>query len=542
MESPKNSTTKLIGLMPLRVLSCRTGPTKRLVADLHHVQRRLDAARNAAMEGWLLWHRTHAWSPPPALDDKGKPKFWQKGKNKGKPILESGLFPRLVSHEGEVPARVVMKKVLVKRKKDGKTVMVEKQVACNERGEHLIGLSTYLYHLATKAAPDVAAALSACAVKEVVSNLRTDETYKHGFLYRWQAIMARRIQIPTFVDAGIPVPNNASAFEYDGLHTGGSKNKNAALWGSRKDGSGAGQAVLAVPLFSENAGRKFTAPVFAVNVGSLSPGNRKILKKVAGGEWKWCDSRLICKDDHWQVQMIYTPLGSDLGLSEENRAVIWPCPPEAGNRPFKIEAVGADWKTLMEKKKDGKDREIAWNIGYGQWLAREYQTLDARRKQIRGRYRDATPGMKGHGRRRIEGKFKQWANRTHHCQRQFTWQLIKEIVRFCQRNDCGTVVYREPVVAMRDALWLAKNGAPYNWTPLATDLKQTLAYYGIDLEIVPVKSKELQDKFANAEEVAKTPGIAYGTQKPGKAGGAPASPKKGGAGGPKAGRRSRKTG
>ena len=456
----KNSDTCLTGLLEIPILTSRSGPMKALVADLHHQAQEIDRARNAIARAWLRWREDHPdWKPPPMLDEHGKPKLTKRSE----PMLISPMHPLRVARDGspgefehsEDPAKA---RKVWKRKGDGAIG---------------IGFETYLYHAGCAASPHIAAIVISSVCQEVLSNLKTNvQRHNHGHKYRWQAILAHDEQMPTFKNRTIPVPNNAACFIYAGLSAGGRKDKVAAFWGQSS-------AVLCFPLYSSDIGRSVNSPIVTLNVGVLSSGNRQLLKRVAAREWRWSDSRLICKKGKWQVQFTYQRPAESLGLNAARVAVLWPQFAQA-QRPFLIESEIAGKK---------------WFCGNGRWLATEFERLDARRLRIRGRYKVALTGVKGHGHARFEARLKPWARKTHDCQRHFSWQLIAEIVRFCKANDCGKVIYREPTLGIREYLWFGKNNIPYDWTTLATDLAHKLRFFGIELLIERANGQELRERF-----------------------------------------------
>ena len=92
-------------------------------------------------------------------------------------------------------------------------------------------------------------------------------------------------------------------------------------------------------------------------------------------------------------------------------------------------------------------------------------------------------------------KLKPYARSTHNQQAVFCWNLIKEIICYCNKYDCGKVIYREPGLALRANLWLGAQDVPFDYTGLLNKLTFKLNRLGIDLEVVPVLSEELRQKF-----------------------------------------------
>lgn len=439
----KNKDAGLKGVLKIPIGASRSGPTKRLIADLHSRAECVAHVKNTAMFAWLRWREDHDWQPAPQLSKSGKPLVTKRGL----PVVGKMDFaPRRVTEAGEP---------LPDDSEDGFT------------------FSTYLYHVCRKQEPTLAACVVSCAVRDVLSNLATKEVSRHGGLYqfRWQAILARAAQIPTFFPTTITAKSDASGFCYLGDIAGNKKSKDLKQHGM----SG---AAFSTALFSGAAGRENQSPIFMLNVGPLSPGNRAILRRVARREWKLCDSELVLTDDKWFLAMVYEQPGQSLGLDEKRTATIWACP-KSESRPFIIECADAR----------------PWQCGNGRWLAAEYDRLEARRKGIRSRYKEALSGVKGHGRKRFEMRLKPWARATKNCQRHFVNQVVSEFIRYCERNNCGTVLYREPKTSTRPFLWLAKHEAPFDWTTLATALSHKCRYYGIKLVIERARKQEIDERF-----------------------------------------------
>lgn len=453
----KNSQHELTGLLEIQLVASRSGPTKRLMADLHDVAAMLDRARNAMVMAWLRWRWEHQdWSAPVVLGKDGKTKL----RKNGQPIVDKS---------GYAPKRVLFDYTLPNGGPGAGT-------PCGE-GEG-VTFPTYLYHCGRVVARTVYGSLFAMLSGEVVSNLTTNVSHNHGgkYLHRWQAILDNAEQIPTFRNGTIPVPNNSAGFVYCGHGTGGQA-KSADL---HKHGNAA--AAIQIPLFSRESGRKVVSPIATLRIGSMSPGNRLVMQRIARGEWKWSDSRLVFKKDRWQIQFTYKQPSRSLGLDQSRVATLWPTF-GTEHRPFVVES---------------KDANRHWFVGNGTMMKVAVERVEARRKGIRNTYRFAVSGMKGHGRKRMEMRLRPTSKRAWNLQRQFVRQLVNEVVKFCRSNNCGTVVYREPYLGTRDSLWLALNKAPCDWTSLMSDLSNTMRYYGIKLEVAGVSCKDLRERFGDS--------------------------------------------
>ena len=64
---------------------------------------------------------------------------------------------------------------------------------------------------------------------------------------------------------------------------------------------------------------------------------------------------------------------------------------------------------------------------------------------------------------------------------------VAEIMKFCQRYDCGTVEYYEPTLGSRTNSWFIKNNVQHDWTNFLRKLKYKCWLYGIDLDVERLK-------------------------------------------------------
>lgn len=80
----------------------------------------------------------------------------------------------------------------------------------------------------------------------------------------------------------------------------------------------------------------------------------------------------------------------------------------------------------------------------------------------------------------------------------FVYTMIREVIRFCRRFNCGALVYREPTDWLRQHGWFAKHGAPMSWTKLAACLQFKLERVGITLETVPCGKHDLDGHYGAA--------------------------------------------
>lgn len=208
--------------------------------------------------------------------------------------------------------------------------------------------------------------------------------------------------------------------------------------------------------------------VSRISTSRLSAGQKRLLHQLASGERKLTDSKLLLRDGEW---FWFLPLAFESNAVQSDRQAVLspviPCESTVGNadRPFGL--------SLPE-------REKPWYIGDARYIIAQAHRIETMRKAIGWRYRQRNGA--GHGRRKIDEKMRRvgqlWANITD----EFRRRLICDIVNQCERAACGTVVYREPSLPLREKCWFARNGLEWNWTRFFGDLENALARRGIVLK------------------------------------------------------------
>jgi hypothetical protein len=462
----------LVGVIEIPIITSRTGPMKSLLRDLTDMAWELDRARNAMMRAAIGWRDDHPeWKPEVRLKKNGAP-------------FDAGKFdfvPNTVAPDGS-PGQ--WQDVVVKgkfKKSKGGVPSTEPREEFRRIGDNVKGMTfkNWLYHQGTRVSQRVSPSLISLAAEEVLSNLKTDvQRHGNGHKFRWQAVLAYDEQLPCFRARNILVPTQRAVFCYAGNSTGKGPKEDAAFWGKSS-------AVLLFNLFSKDTGRKVLNPIVTLNVGALSPGNRRVLAKVARGEWTFSNSRLVFKKGRWIFQMTYRRPDQDLGLDKSRVATLLPQFPNEQN-PFLLRSMDVNSRT---------GKFFFWRCGHGQWLEASQRHYDARAKRLRSDYRTGSSGRKGHGVKREELRHRGFAPRMRGLQRAFTWRLIADVVRFCMKNDCGSVVYYEPSLPMREHLWLGDRGVAFDFTGFATDLKFKLKQFGIDCEIPRIGGHELRERL-----------------------------------------------
>jgi len=228
---------------------------------------------------------------------------------------------------------------------------------------------------------------------------------------------------------------------------------------------GKSSAVIALQLFSRPSGRSLNA-FCRIETRQLPAGKRKILRRLARGEWEIRDSVLTYKEKQqaWFFQLTCKQPFESLGLDRERVAVLKLADKEQ-DQPF-ILTMGDDAPT--------------WHLGF-RVLEREYGNINMRRRNLRGKYRVAGSGRKGHGRRRIEYRIRSITHQAHDLMERFTDHVVADVMKFCVRHDCGTVDYSEPALMTRAKSWFAARNIPYDWTRLLSQLNQKCTRHQIVL-------------------------------------------------------------
>lgn len=312
--------------------------------------------------------------------------------------------------------------------------------------------------------PAVASSIVACCMSRELKALNSAMPYNHTgkARKRWQALLLHEANPPSCKAGIIPLHNRTIRLCYAGDMFGSVRGPVA----SKLEAFGQSSFVVALQLFSRTSGRPLNNFVRA-EVRQLPAGKRKVLRFIArGDEWKVRDSLLVFKEKEqkWFLQLTYKRPYDDLGLNSEKIATLQLADKDA-EQPFVI--------TLGEG-------EPTWNLGF-RILEREYNNLNLRRRHLRTKYRVAGSGRRGHGRERVEYRLRKVTHKAHDLMERFTDCLVADAMKFCVRNDAGTIDYREPALQARTRTWFAKRRIQYDWTTLLAKLKQKCTLHKIAL-------------------------------------------------------------
>lgn len=298
------------------------------------------------------------------------------------------------------------------------------------------------YHVGRQAAGyKIAKSIISPCWNEVQKELETRMPYNHTgkAKYKWEAILLNEVQAPSFRSEMIHVANNSASFSYCGDST------STVKYGF--GGCGKSSCILQFTVFGREYSSRNKSVVCRLKVKQLPRGKRALLRRIASRDLKFKDSKIVQKNGKWYFQLAYDVPVTNHGLDDQRQAVLYACGPDA-KQPFRLEMPNG----------------YSYYVGDGLPLLREYERLTIRRKERSYRYKHGAGA--GHGRGRFFAKVRPYERAHKNMCDRFTKLLVSDIIKLCVRNNCGTLIYREPSIPLRDQLWFAKNDIPFNWTDL----------------------------------------------------------------------------
>jgi hypothetical protein len=411
-----------LGGIPLALGSCCTGPTKSMFRDLKKAAIMCNHVRNLMVRHWERWHEDHP-NYEPVDADKMSPSVY----------VDRKYFP----------------KELVSTTYDSS-----------------------MYRVAQKAYPLLAAKLFSACQKEVVHRLKSSmppihrQRWGHNS-FRAKAILEFEANRDTRREWVIPVSKQDSTLCYAGQ----SAKKLTSGVDAEVHKYGDSSAVVRIPLWSNKSNRKQKAIICRVEVRQykgrrVSPGVRRVLKKVASGEWKMRDSKVTYDEDHklWKFDLIYFQPAHDLGLNPERTAVLVANDGKASH-PFEITAPNG----------------ARWRLGQAGTYRQQNMRKENKRRRLRRQYRLAGPGARAHGQKRWVRDVKATTRRVRNIAKLFQQKVAAEIIQFCLKYNCGRLLYIEPPPNRRDNLWFKALGLSFDWTTFRSHLQHLCFKYVIQL-------------------------------------------------------------
>jgi hypothetical protein len=431
----KKPVVKGVSVLRVPFGSPFTGPAKRFAQDLQEMSRQCDVCRNAMLRHWIRWHEDNPnYEVKPKLEDDGTPK-----KNKkGEPVFEDRYFPYCLTSSTS-------------------------QESMYRRGQ--------------RACPDLAAKIIATIAKETESKLKARVPYNYKGIAKThgEGIFLNEISPDNNSARNIPMPCQDAVLAYEGIF---SKKADKGTQAYGKSG-----CLLRFPLFSDKAGRKFTSLICNLDISKFTPGQKEVIRKICKQEWKLHDSKILSADykvgnkmqKGWFFNLTYIQPRKDLGLKKENTATLFSNPKNA-RQAFQV-----------------KHDAAIWQVGYD-WYKNQVHRLTIRRKAIRYRYKSDIG--KGHGKARFFNALRPYSRSIIDAQSRFQWLCVNDIIKFCVKNNCGTLVYREPSLGLRNFnTWFNQQGLTFAWDKFSHKLAHKCHIYGIELVKERIKKAEYDTIF-----------------------------------------------
>lgn len=338
------------------------------------------------------------------------------------------------------------------------------QAKRNRKGNELTE-STKLYHAITSAVPQIGTDVASNIAQQVNSFLGAKVDWRKCSENgngngngkkpkRRDAILVREERSPFYTDMSVPIANKYVTIQFDN----------------------------SVHVHVSNVMRngKTQMPLdFELSLKGMPAGKKKMLRALTNGDKKLADSKLLERRGKWYW---YIPVTFESIQLDENRvATLKPVIGERSPRDgfFQLSIPG---------------RPRPWYVGCGGYLLAQTQRLIGLRKQIGWRYRQRMGA--GHGRRKVDGAISKRNRQLADIRTEVRRRAIVDIIRQCERAQCGTLEYFEPTNPAKTKCWFAENGLEFDWTRWVTDLKNSCAGRGIVVKVRKLKMAEIAESAA----------------------------------------------
>ncbi len=320
-------------------------------------------------------------------------------------------------------------------------------------------LSREMYNVGTAAAPMLNTSVCSSCCQEVTARLKSNTPYNHDGAARWvwKAILDSEVSLPTWRGGKIPAPRSVMRLEYTDDH-----------------------CTLRFPLLSKKSGYKTLSPTVELLASDLKTGNRRILQRLASGDLRLADSQIVERKGKWFAQLCYDVPVNAVDLPADRVLTLYPSLPDS-RRPFRC-----IWTV------DGEDRTISWDIGNGKPLIAEYRRVVMRRRAIRYRYSDDCGS--GHGKKRWYKTIRPMNRAVIDMCSRFSKQTIADIIKLAIRERCGSILYREPTMPVRENSWFAEHDVPMDWVSFEARLSFKCQTHGIEYDKSRVGMAEWRPK------------------------------------------------
>jgi len=317
-------------------------------------------------------------------------------------------------------------------------------------------LSRELYSVASGASPNLNTSLVSSCVQDVVSRLKSNTPYNHDGAARWvwRAILDSEVSLPTWRGGKIPAPRAVTKLHYS----------DDACW-------------VKFGLLSKKSGYRTLSPQVRLHVADLTAGKRRLLRRIVSGEIRMADSQLYEKKGKWYLQICYDL--PEVAPSESDRVLtLMPGKPES-DYPFRF----------LWTDDSGKERD--WTTGRAKPLVGEYRRIEARRRSIRYRYKDGAGS--GHGKKRWAKNIKPLTYAVTDLCGRWQKQFVSDVIKHAIKEGCGTILYREPTMPLREEEFFARESMPFDWTALCGRLRFKAESKGLAFETTRIGMAEWRE-------------------------------------------------
>jgi len=337
--------------------------------------------------------------------------------------------------------------------------------------------STKIYHALRAAVPELGTTQCTMLAAALWSNLTAKQDWRRGAteegrrLRRLHAILDYQDRPPFFTTLEIPLHNAHTTVRFTDTLTVTVNRPTSAI------------------------------PALTVQVclGGMPSGYKLLLHRLARGELKLADSKLVERDGIWFWHVPFTfetdprseivaelwpripaaekakaeadsPRRADPNGNGQHNGKLPPAPAQAraakhAQRPFRLDLPGGD----------------EWFVGDGDYLKAQTARLIGLRKQIGWRYRNRMGA--GHGRRKIDAAVRRRRQQERNMRQEVLRHMIADIVRQCLKANVGTLIYHEPSGPLREHSWFAAAGLTWDWTRFCQDLKNAAARQSIAVTV-----------------------------------------------------------
>jgi hypothetical protein len=332
----------------------------------------------------------------------------------------------------------------------------EKQQRPGRKGKGLHP-STKLYHAVTAAVPTLSADIATCLANKLWSNLnaKLDWRRRDGKpRKRMDAILDYEDRPPWNTSDMIPAPNKNVTIQFgDELR-----------------------------LTLRNVMRGEAPLCMDISLKGMPTGKKRIIRECMDGERKLSDSQIVKKqlrNGSTAWFFYFCTAQESEPLDDSVSVTLTPLVNGAASktdRPFRVIFPSGGY----------------WNVGDGRYLWAQTKRLDGLAKHVGYRYRNGNGP--GHGRKKVDKAVRRRRGQLRNIRDEFRRRCITDIIRQCERQKAGTIVYREPTLPVRTKTWFAAAELEFDWTRFLGDLKNSAARRGITVEKKALKMAEVKDE------------------------------------------------